>query len=127
MTAPIECTVETDDGQVWGPQRFLTVAAGTVKDIGLGFKPFHRAGEDRGEFHLLGIYATAVQFVLDLPRIHRAEGMRDGRMHDRLVRRATIRTSQSSLQYMIDGDVVKHPRGDITVGIGPSVRIATMN
>ncbi len=127
MTRGVHAEVELDNGEHWGPRDFFAIAGATMREIGLGFKPFHRAHEVRGAFHLLGIYATPVQFVLDLPRIHRAEGMRDGRALESIVRRATVRTDQSQLQYMIDGDVATHPSGEITVSIGPSVRIATMN
>jgi diacylglycerol kinase family enzyme len=128
MTRPIEAEVVTDTGERWAMRPFLTVAAGTIQDIGLGFRPFHRAREIRGSFHLLGIHTSALGFVVDLPRIHDARGMRDGKSLDALVRRATVRArGDAGLRMMIDGDVVEHPRGEVTVRIGPVVRIATMN
>lgn len=127
MTRPVEAEVETDTGERWGLRPFLTVAAATIQDIGLGFKPFHRAREVRGAFHLLGIYTSPLGFVLDLPRIHRAEGMRAGKSFDSIVRRAVVRTRMQTLRYMMDGDLLEHPRGEMTVRIGPVVRIATMN
>jgi diacylglycerol kinase family enzyme len=126
MTRPVEVEVETDTGERWERQPFLAVAAATIPDIGLGFKPFHRAREIPGSFHLLGIHTSPLGFVVDLPRIHRAEPMSPGKSTESLVRRMTVR-GDGPLRYMIDGDVVEHPRAEMTVRIGPVVRIATMN
>jgi hypothetical protein len=127
MTRPVEAEVTTDAGEHWPMRPFMTVTAGTIQDIGLGFKPYHRAREVRGTFQLLGIHTSALGFVLDLPRIHRAEGLRPGKAVDSVVRRAYIRTRGPVLRYMLDGDLLEHPRGEMTLRIGPVVRIATMN
>jgi diacylglycerol kinase (ATP) len=127
MTKPIEAAVITDTGERWEMQPFFSVAAGTIPDIGLGFKPFYRCFEIRGSFHLLGIHTSAVGFAMDLPRIHRAMPMRDNKSTDALVRRAVIRSREPTMRYMIDGDVMVHPSNEMTICIGPVVRIATMN
>ncbi len=127
MTRPIDCEVVTDAGERWPMQPFFSVAAGTIEDIGLGFRPFHRAHEMRGSLHLLGIRTNAMGFVTDLPRIHRAQGMSEGKSVDALVRSATITSREPTMRYMIDGDIVEHPRNELTVSLGPAVRIATMN
>ena len=126
MTRPIVAQVETDTGEHWTSQPFFSVAGGTITDIGLGFRPFYRANEIPGMVHLLGIHTSAFGFVTDLVKIHRAEGMSPGKCTDALVRRAHI-TSPTPFRYMIDGDVIDHPRNEITVRIGPIVRFATMN
>jgi diacylglycerol kinase family enzyme len=127
VTEPVVADVTMDTGEHWELQPYLSIAAGTIRDIGLGFKPFHRAGEIRGSFHLLGIHTSPLGFVLDLPRIHDARGMSTGKSTDSLVRRATIRTRKERLRYMIDGDVREHPTNEMTIRIGPIVRFATMN
>lgn len=125
-TRPIEAEVTTNAGDHWPEQPFFTIAAGTIPDIGLGFRPFHRAEQVPGTFHLLGIQTSPVGFVLDLPRIHRAQGMSPGKSRDVLAREATVRTRGPSLRYMIDGDVLESPRAEMTIRMGPEVRIATM-
>ena len=45
--------------------------AGTVDQIGLGFRPFYRYGEP-GKFHILGIHTSPLGFVKKLPDIWRA-------------------------------------------------------
>lgn len=127
MTRPVEAEIETDTGERWSMKEYFAIAAATIRDIGLGFKPFYRTGEIPGAFHLLGIHTSPLGFVADLPRIYRAQGMRAGKCTEALVRRATVRCREPTVRYMIDGDVLEHPRGEITVRIGPVVRIATMN
>ena len=127
MVRPIDVEVVTDTNERWPMQSFFSVAAGTIQDIGLGFRPFHRANEIRGSLHLLGIRTTAMGFVTDLARIHRAEPMSPGKSIDALVRHAVIHSREPTMRYMIDGDIVEHPSNELTVRIGPAVRIATMN
>lgn len=126
MTAPLEAEV-TADGKVWTPRSFITIAAGTITDIGLGFHLFHRATERDDAMHLIGIHATAFGCVVDLPRIFQAKPMRDGKATDALVRQAVIRTADGSpLAFTIDGDLLEQPTGCVELALGPRVRIATM-
>jgi diacylglycerol kinase family enzyme len=126
MTAPVEAEV-TADGATWERRSFITIAAGTITDIGLGFHLFHRALERDDAMHLIGIHATAFECVKDLPRIFRSKPMRAGKATDALVRTTTIRTRDGkSLAYTIDGDLLEQTDGVIELGIGPRVRIATM-
>lgn len=127
MTRPVEVEVTTDTGEHWAARPALAVAAGTIPDIGLGFRPFYRAFDVRGAFHLLAIHTSPMGFVADLPRIHRAEAMSPGKSVDAIVRRATVRSREKSLRFMMDGDVMDHAGSEMTVRIGPVVRIATMN
>ncbi|MFO0680241.1 MAG: hypothetical protein U0169_27205 [Polyangiaceae bacterium] len=64
------------------------MCAGTVDQIGLNFRPFRRVDERPGAFHALGITASAASLVLELPRIFRADPMRDGKAHDAVTTRA---------------------------------------
>lgn len=124
MLRPCRAEVLLGD-RAWPARDYLSVAAGTIADIGLGFRPFHRHDEREDAFHLLGIHTGPLGFVLDLPRIHRAEGMRAGKCEEALVARATVR-ARGGLQYMIDGDLFECAAGEIEVKLGPRVRIATL-
>jgi diacylglycerol kinase family enzyme len=116
-------TFEGESGGTDWPERdYLAVAAGTIDQIGLNFRPFRRYAERDGTFHALGIHCSPLQFVRDLPRIWRAEPMRDGRTYEAAVARMTVRAADGHLRYMIDGDL-HEKRGPIDVSIGPKVRI----
>ncbi len=125
MAAPFRGSVSLDDGTTWEERDYLAVAAGTIAHIGLNFKPFRRYDEQPGHFHILGIHASPVGFVIDLPRIHRAEPMRPGKTYDGLCRRAIVRAAGERMRYMIDGDLHEGPR-EIEVTIGPRVRLVVV-
>lgn len=127
MTEPVQVEVRLKSGEVWPMRSYLCVGAGTIADIGLGFRPYYMAGRRPGTFHLQGITATPLEFVLDLPRVHRALPLSDGRAIDRLTDGATVRVEADSFTYMIDGDVIEHQGSEMSVNLGPVVRVATMN
>jgi diacylglycerol kinase (ATP) len=113
---------EGEDGGAWAERDYLAVAAGTIANIGLNFRPFHRYAEKPGRFHMLGIHASPVAFVKELPRIHREEPMRRGKTYDAVSSRAIVRSADGTLRYMIDGDL-HETRGELEVAIGPRVKL----
>ncbi len=122
MARPFRGSVSFDDGTTWAERDFLAVAAGTIDQIGLGFRPFYRYGEREGAFHLLGIHTSPFGFVRDLPRIWRAEPMRDKKTEEAVVSHARVRDVSGTMRYMIDGDL-HETRGELELSIGPRVRI----
>jgi diacylglycerol kinase family enzyme len=122
MAAPFRGSVVLDDGTRWEERDYLTIAAGTIAHIGLNFRPFHRYAEKPARFHMLGIHASPVEFVKELPRIHRAEPMRPGKAYDSVSTRAVVRGMDGTIRYMIDGDL-HETTGELEVSIGPRVRL----
>jgi diacylglycerol kinase family enzyme len=122
MAQPFRGSVELDDGTIWEERDYLSIAGGTVDQIGLNFRPFRRYSERPSSFHLLGIHASPVRFIGELPRIWRAEPMRSGRAFEATPSRAIVRSAEKTMRYMIDGDL--HERqGELEVAIGPRVKI----
>ncbi|MCA9587467.1 MAG: sphingosine kinase [Myxococcales bacterium] len=122
MAEPFRGSVELDDGTRWEEQEFLSVAAGTIDQIGLNFRPFYRFGDRPGAFHLLGISTTPLGFVRQLPRIWRAEPMAPGHTLEATPTRAVIHGTRDPVRFMIDGDLQEAP-GPLEVSTGPRVRI----
>jgi diacylglycerol kinase family enzyme len=125
MARPFRGSVVLEDGTRWDERDYLAVAAGTIAHIGLNFKPFYRYDEQPGHFHMLGIHASPVAFVQELPRIHRSEPMRPGKAYEALSRRAVVRSADGVLRYMIDGDL-HETRGELEVSIGPRVKLVVI-
>lgn len=132
MARPFRGSVVLDDGTGgpphetrWEERDYLAVAAGTIAHIGLNFKPFHRYDERPGAFHMLGIHASPVAFVQELPRIHRCEPMRPGKTYEAVATRAFVRSADGVLRYMIDGDL-HEAEGELEVAIGPRVRLVVV-
>jgi diacylglycerol kinase family enzyme len=122
MAKPFRGKVSLDDGTTWAERDYLTVVGATIDQIGLSFRPFYRSSERDGAFHLLGIYGSAFQLVCDLPRIHQAKPMREGRTYDATPARAIIESADGKMRYTIDGDLHEDD-GAIEVSTGPKVKI----
>ena len=122
MARPFRGSVELADGSLWEERDYLSIAGGTVAQIGLGFSPFHRATERPGTFHLLGIHASPFGFLRQLSRIRKGQPMRPGHAYEALVERVTVRSSAYPLKYMLDGDLYES-EGPLDVSIGPTVRL----
>lgn len=122
MAAPSHASVDFADGAHWPLQDYLSLAAGTVDQIGLGFRPFVRCQEVPGSFHLLGIHARVVDFARELPRIRLALPMRPGRALERVTDRATIRFADDVARYMLDGEIFETP-GELALTSGPTVTL----
>lgn len=123
MTEPVLARVSVD-GERWQPESFLALAAATIPDVGLGFRPFHRASDLQDRFHVLGIHTSPMGFIGELPRIHKALPMRADKAVDAAARTVTVTTDLPECSMMIDGDLFVHPKPTVTLRVGPTVRIA---
>lgn len=122
MAEPFRGSVELADGTVWEERDYLAVAGGTIDQIGLNFRPFHRYAERAEHFHVLGIHTSAMGFVRQLPRVFRAVKMDPSSTYDETTSRVTIRSPKETLAYMVDGDL--HVcRGPLHITIGPKIRL----
>ena len=92
MAEPFRGSVELDDGTVWAERDYLSVAGGTIDQIGLNFRPFHRYAEQPGRFHVLGIHTSPMGFVTQLPRIWRAAPMQPGHTYEATTTSVVIRS-----------------------------------
>jgi diacylglycerol kinase (ATP) len=124
MAQPFRGSVTLDDGTVWTERDYLAVAAGTIEHIGLNFKPFYRYDRRPGAYQVLGIHASPLGFVKELPRIHRSLPMPSDKTYDALTSRMVVRSADGRMRYMIDGDL-HECAGPVSVSIGPRVRLVT--
>jgi diacylglycerol kinase (ATP) len=122
MAEPFHGAVELDDGSRWPERDYLTVAAGTIAHVGLSFKPFRRFDECTGAFHALGVHASAMALVKELPRIHRGQAMRAGRAFEAVTSRMVLSGCDPHVRYTIDGDLHESP-SPLLVETGPRVRL----
>ena len=125
MAHPFRGSVTLDDGTKWEERDYLAVAAGTIEHIGLNFKPFYRYDQLPSAFQVLGIHASPVGFVKELPRIHQSLPMRSDKTYDALTSQMVVRSAEGRMRYMIDGDLHESSDSAVCVSIGPRVRLVT--
>jgi len=121
LAAPHVATV-TVDGERWRERTFLGIAAGTVREIGLGFSPFFMANRYRGAFHLIGLHGTSADVARDLGRVWLGRSVRPVSGTNAAARSVLIEPAEEGLAYMVDGDLYEH-RGPLRLEVGPSVRV----
>jgi len=117
-----EGRVTVDDGDVFPDRDYLAIGAGTVDQIGLGFRPFYRCAAEPGTFQILGIHTSAPGFVGQLPSIWNARPMGPAHTYDAVAHHAVIEARGGVVSYVCDGDVHDH-KGPLTIETGPRVRI----
>jgi hypothetical protein len=111
----------TVDGEVLPWTELTGIAAGTVREVGLGFKLNHRADEDPDRFSALAIHAGAVALAGDLVPVHRGRGIAPARAWSALATRLVIEPDEPNSGYTIDGDLYR-VQGRLEVGMGPALR-----
>jgi len=111
----------TADGERWACEDYVTVAAAVVDQIGLGFRPFYRSGEDPRGFALLGIHTNALGFAMELPNILAARPMRKDKAIDAVAHEVLFEPLDGRLEYIIDGDTYECD-GPLTLKTGPTLR-----
>jgi diacylglycerol kinase family enzyme len=111
----------TVDGEVLPWSELTGIAAGTVREVGLGFKLNHRADEDPDRFSLLAIHGGAVTLAADLLPVHQGRGIDPTRAWSALASRVLIEPEEPGFGYTIDGDLYRG-EGNLEVGLGPALR-----
>jgi diacylglycerol kinase family enzyme len=116
---PVEVTVRSNN-QTWTERQFSAIAAGTLPDIGLGFRPFAQTEQHREQIQLLGFCGAPWTVVAALPKIRLARPIDRTDVHDVLTQSAHF-TSENPISYMVDGDL--YVGGNtLRLTTGPTVR-----
>jgi diacylglycerol kinase (ATP) len=110
------------DGGEWPRAHYLTVAAGTVDQAGLGFRPFARAMSAPDVFHLLAIHGRPTAVTRDLPSIWLGRGLRRETAHEASARQALLTSGGEPFGYSLDGDLAEAP-GRLALSVGPTLEV----
>lgn len=112
----------TSDGDEWPDQAYLTLLAGTVPSLGLGFQALSRCAEQPGFFHAVGVHGALPQVVRLLPRVHRGAPWRRRAALDVVARDLLV--EGEAVRYMVDGDLYPVAR-TLRLSTGPGVQVLT--
>lgn len=118
LTRPTRVRVSLD-GQSWTPDSYMAVAAGTVDDMGLGFKPFWAVTRHPGQLQALGFACSPFALAVRIPGTQVRRPWADPDIVDRLGARLVL-SADEPISYMIEGDF--HRGGQqVEVSVGPVV------
>lgn len=112
------------DGNTLGFSSLMAIGAGTVREVGLGFKLFPRADDDQDRFAVLAIHAGARALVSDLLSVRTGRGISAAHALSTAASDLEIRPHVGELDtpYTIDGDIYRSP-GPLRVALGPRLAI----
>jgi diacylglycerol kinase family enzyme len=123
IETPLLATLTVDD-EVHPPRRYTVLGAATVEQVGLGFRPFTRAGECADQFQVFAFHGSTQSLVRQLPRIRRGLPMVKGLGFDPVARRLQIETAGEPIAYALDGDL-REGGPKVVVELGPQIEIRT--
>lgn len=118
-TAPWHGQV-TLDGVARPDHPRLALLAGTVADLGIGFRPFAGVSDQPGAVGVIDIGSSAVGLLPDLARIYLGGPLRHPLNHRQGVVDADLQ-ADTPFTTMIDGDILE-PTRRVRLRLGPTVR-----
>lgn len=104
----------------WEERSYLAVAAGTIEQLGFGFKPFCRYNAEPNTFHILGVVASPSHLAKYLGHIRLGRELPESVAVQATTRRAILR-SNSPIAYMFDGELYQ-AKADLEIRIGEKIR-----
>jgi diacylglycerol kinase family enzyme len=117
ITRPAPTAVRFRQGE-WPSRAYLSIAAGTVADVGFGFQPFHRAFASEDSFQLLAIRGSARDVLRSLPDLQRGRGFGEQVAHQVSTDYAELHAEQGYIEYSVDGDIDTR-QGSLSLALGP--------
>jgi diacylglycerol kinase (ATP) len=110
------------DGVALERTKFVGLAVGTVREVGLGFKLVHRADDDPERFGVLAIHAPPLALVPDFPAVHAGRGVAPRRAFSAVASTLDILPLPGHrMSYTIDGDLY-YADGALSIAIGPPIQ-----
>ncbi len=108
------------DGEEWPDSTYLAVVAGSVPEIGFGFRAFARCDEQPGFFHAVGVHGTPLQVTRSLLRIRRGRPWRRRLANDEVARELVV--EGEAPRFTVDGDLYA-ARRVVRVSTGPAIDV----
>ena len=99
----VEVEIEVDEESV-DLERVTVLGASSVRDVGLGFRPFHSAGRSPEKFHFLASDARAARLAMELPALRMGLEPRRSCMKHYSARRVDLRFAEPQ-PWSLDADL----------------------
>src|SRR5262245_32027724 len=95
------------DGAVLEQTAFVGLMAGTVREVGLGFKLVHRADDDPERFGVLAMHSAVLSLTLDVVAVQRGRGISARRAFSAVASQMDVKSKNGAMAYTIDGDLYR--------------------
>lgn len=114
------------DGEKMPLRHMLVVLAGTVEEVGMGFRPLYLASEKKGHFHLIATDLEPKDMLFAIGVVSTGNGslIRNPRYCNRLAQEILIR-SPDPFDYTMDGDLYTADR-ELHVSAGPEIKFVVV-
>lgn len=111
----------TVDGVLWPYKNYVVVEGGTVEPYGFGFRPFVRAREKVGHFHLIGFSMPPRQVLPGLIPAFLGKPSKSEHYLESVAREVVVELAEPH-RYMIDGELYP-PTTRLEVRCGPALQM----
>jgi diacylglycerol kinase (ATP) len=109
------------DGEEISHKCFSALAASTVREIGLRFKPFFRCEEKPGSFHVLAAISSPFSMVLSLRKAYVGRKISEKRMIE-FVASEMVLEADKPIKYTLDGENYEAGR-TLRITTGPRLEL----
>ena len=113
----------TIDGKMIEEDEFMILLGCVIKEIGLGFKPTHRAYDQPGHFHFIASTMKPLEMITKLPSIWLGKDIVHPAFKHNGIAKEVIIEREGSLQWMIDGDLYVTDK-PLHLSVGPTITVA---
>jgi diacylglycerol kinase family enzyme len=108
------------DGALLEQTAFVGLMAGTVREVGLGFKLVHRADDDPERFGVLAMHSAVLSLSLDVWAVQRGRGISASRAFSAVASQMDVKSKNGAMAYTIDGDLYR-THEPVAISLGPPI------
>jgi diacylglycerol kinase (ATP) len=108
------------DGAMLEQSAFVGLMAGTVREVGLGFKLVHRADDDPDRFGVLAMHSAVLSLALDVLAVQNGKGIAPQRAFSAVASQMDIHSKNGTMSYTIDGDLYRTHQ-PVAISLGPHI------
>jgi diacylglycerol kinase (ATP) len=112
------------DGTLLEQTAFVGLMAGTVREVGLGFKLVHRADDDPERFGVLAMHSAVLSLSLDVWAVQRGRGISASRAFSAVASQMDVTSKNGAMAYTIDGDLYR-THEPVAISLGPPIVFLT--
>ena len=108
------------DGALLEQTAFVGLLAGTVREVGLGFKLVHRADDDPERFGVLAMHSAVAVAGPRRVAVQRGRGISTKRAFSAVASQMDVHSTNGSMAYTIDGDLYR-TQEPVAISLGPPI------